>query len=195
MSALSVTFFCDYPIYGLALLNVLDRDNRFRVVSSLDLLSWDRQHCDLRSDLAVISIYKASFPAYLAASKIIASGSFRQVVALTPVVQSPLAAALRCEGASAVVSNAPDEHPQLHDLLIAVSRGFVCTPSVDEWHFSRLTRRECAVLVGLLDGLGVKELALLLKLSPKTVSLYKSTALEKTRGDPSLAALLRNERE
>lgn len=191
MSALSVTFFCDYPIYGLGLSNTVDGDSRFRVVSSLDLMTDWPPGSDMRSDLAVISIYKPSFSAYLAASKITQSGCFKQVVALTSPPWSPLASALRCEGVNAVVSNASDEHPQLKDLLIAVSRGFICTPVSDSDRFSRLTRRECAVLVGLMDGIGVKELAMLLKLSPKTISIYKSAALEKVGSELTIGSRLR----
>lgn len=85
------------------------------------------------------------------------------------------------------------------DLMVLVDRAFGALEDAREQaapretartQIERLSAREREVLIGLVDGLSNKEIALKLDLSPRTVEIHRANVMSKLEAD-SLAAAIR----
>ncbi|MEX0731837.1 MAG: LuxR C-terminal-related transcriptional regulator [Aquisalimonadaceae bacterium] len=79
-------------------------------------------------------------------------------------------------------------HAALEQSRIATSRHALCREL--QSRFDSLTPREREVVVPMVQGLSNREIAELLRVSPKTVEVYRSRIMRKTRAD-NLCGLIR----
>jgi len=125
-----------------------------------------------------------------------------RVVALTALSESPFPASLHEAGASGYIGKgcAPEE---LFEGLRAVSQGrpFISAEvsrklSIEHLYgrsdspFSQLSLRQLDVILLMLKGHKQPEIAELLQISPKTVSVFRNRAMEKLGVDSEVALTL-----
>lgn len=118
-----------------------------------------------------------------------------RTIVMTAKAEIPLAVEAMKRGAGDFI-----EKPfATEDLMVLVDRAFGALADAREqaaprdtarMQIERLSAREREVLIGLVDGLSNKEIALKLDLSPRTVEIHRANVMSKLEAD-SLAAAIR----